>query len=136
MSEESEVLKEVCGRLEDAKISYMIIGSVAANFYAVPRMTRDIDIVVEIEKEDAGRVVKLFKHHFYIDQDSMSEAIDHRGIFNILHNKYVIKVDFIVRKQTAYRKLEFQRKKLAEFEGRKIWITSPEDLILSKGKEK
>ena len=49
MSEESEVLKEVCRRLEAADISYMLTGSVAANFYAVPRMTRDIDIVIEVK---------------------------------------------------------------------------------------
>ncbi len=43
MSQELEVLKIVTKRLKNANIPYMITGSVAANFYAVPRMTRDID---------------------------------------------------------------------------------------------
>ena len=47
MSEEMEVLKEVTRRLDQAGIAYMITGSTAANFYTVPRMTRDIDLVVE-----------------------------------------------------------------------------------------
>ncbi|MHC4144009.1 MAG: hypothetical protein ACYSUD_04425 [Planctomycetota bacterium] len=42
MSEELEVLKIVAERLEGAGISYMISGSVAANYYTIPRMTRDI----------------------------------------------------------------------------------------------
>lgn len=132
MSEESEVLKEVCRRLESTGISYMITGSTAANFYAVPRMTRDIDIVIEICKGDAGRLIGLFKDDFYIDQESVSEAVEDQGMFNILHNEYVIKIDFIVRKEAPYRRLEFERRRPAEFEGQKIWIVSPEDLILSK----
>ena len=44
MSEELEVLKTVTSRLEGAGISYMLTGSMAANFYTVPRLTRDIDM--------------------------------------------------------------------------------------------
>ena len=60
MSEESEVLKEVCRSLERADIPYMITGSIAANFYAVPRMTRDIDVVIEIHKADVNKITDLF----------------------------------------------------------------------------
>jgi hypothetical protein len=132
VSEESKVLKEVCKRLESGKIPYMITGSIASNFYSIPRMTRDIDIVIEIHKQDANRMETLFKDDFYIDQDTINEAIQQHGMFNILHNESVIKIDFIIRKNNEYRQLEFQRKKQAEFEDQKIWIVSPEDLILSK----
>ena len=47
MSDELDVLKSVAARLGEAGIPYMVTGSMAANFYAVPRMTRDIDLVVE-----------------------------------------------------------------------------------------
>ena len=57
LSEELEVLKEIGGLLDRAGIAYMITGSTAANFYTVPRMTRDIDIVVELAKSDTDRVV-------------------------------------------------------------------------------
>jgi hypothetical protein len=50
MSEELEVLEEVTRRLDRAKIAYMVTGSIAINFYTVPRMTRDIDIVVELSE--------------------------------------------------------------------------------------
>jgi len=56
MPEELEILKEVCRRLETSKIPYMITGSTASNFYAVPRMTRDIDIVIEIKGEASKRL--------------------------------------------------------------------------------
>jgi len=59
MSEEIEVLKIVTGRLERAGIGYMVTGSMALNYYALPRMTRDIDLVVELSSRDAERIVEL-----------------------------------------------------------------------------
>jgi hypothetical protein len=43
-----------------------------------------------------------------------------------------IKVDLIVRKNSEYRHAEFERRKSVEFAGISTWITSREDLILSK----
>jgi hypothetical protein len=40
MNEELEVLKIVTRRLNEANIPYMICGSIASNYYTVPRMTR------------------------------------------------------------------------------------------------
>ncbi len=64
MSQELQVLKLVTGRLAEAGISYMVTGSMAVNYYAVPRMTRDIDIVVELSELDVNRAVKLFQEDF------------------------------------------------------------------------
>lgn len=56
MAEEIDLLKLVCQRLEEAGMAYMLTGSLAANFYAVPRMTRDIDIVIEIDRFEIGKI--------------------------------------------------------------------------------
>lgn len=132
MSEELEILKTVCQRLKDAGIPYMITGSIAANLYAVPRMTRDIDIVIEVKREDANRLLEIFKDDFYIDMGSVTEAIEKRGMFNIIHNEYVFKIDFIIRKDSPYRELEFKRQQNVQIEGVEISVVSIEDLILSK----
>lgn len=132
MSEELDVLKIICVSLEQAHIPYMLTGSVAGNFYAMPRMTRDIDIVLEIKRVDVERIVSLFKKDFYIEPSTIFEAIEHQGLFNIIHNEYVIKVDFIVRKDASYRAIEFQRRRCIDLNGLSIWIVAPEDLIISK----
>ncbi|MBI5746595.1 MAG: hypothetical protein HZA13_06320 [Nitrospirae bacterium] len=132
MLSELEVLKTITTRLDSAGIPYMVSGSIAANFYTTPRMTRDIDIVIELRKEDADTLISLFSDDFYIDIESVKVAIRDKEMFNIIHNEAVIKVDFIVRKETAYRKIEFERRRSIIFEGLRIYITSPEDLIISK----
>ena len=42
------LLQRVCKSLDENNIPYMISGSLALNIYSIPRMTRDIDIVVEL----------------------------------------------------------------------------------------
>ena len=132
MSEEIDVLKTVIGRLDEAKIPYMITGSIAGNFYSIPRMTRDIDMIAEINLSDTKKIYELFKDDFYIDEEQVTAAVKEQEMFNIIHNEAIVKVDFIVRKNSEYRRLEFSRRKYFDFEGMKIAIVSPEDLIISK----
>ncbi|OGW91435.1 MAG: hypothetical protein A3D28_00435 [Omnitrophica bacterium RIFCSPHIGHO2_02_FULL_63_14] len=132
MTEELSVLKTVCGVLAKQGIPYMVTGSIASSFYAVPRMTRDIDIVLQVTAADVDRIVNLFKKDFYIDRESVDEAVRRQDMFNLIHNKKVVKVDFIVRKDEPYRKLEFERRRQVELGGATVWMVSPEDLILSK----
>ncbi|MGQ0812254.1 MAG: hypothetical protein ACT4OO_13670 [Nitrospiraceae bacterium] len=132
LSEELEVLKMVTGRLAHAGIAYMVTGSITANYYAVPRMTCDIDIVVEMTGRDVDQIIGLFQEEFYIDRERVERAISEKAMFNIIHNVFVIKVDFVVRKAGEYRQIEFGRKRTVTVEGQEFFIVSPEDLILSK----
>src|SRR5712691_2359468 len=76
MSEELEVLKIVADRLRGASIAYMVTGSVAMNHYAVPRMTRDIDLVVELSSADVDRVCRLFEADFDVDRQAVHRAVE------------------------------------------------------------
>lgn len=132
VSEELEVLKTVAQRLDAAGIPYMVTGSMAVNYYAVPRMTRDIDVVVELSPGDADRICHIFQDDFYIDREALQRSIEQRGMFNIIHNEFVIKVDFVVRKDSDYRRTEFSRRHRVAVEGCEFSIVAPEDLIISK----
>lgn len=132
MTSESDIIKEIAKRLDHAGIPYMFTGSIAANFYTVPRMTRDMDIVVELKEADADKVYSLFGKDFYADKGMILEAIRKEGMFNIIHYQSVFKIDFIVRKNNPYRIEEFKRRKKITFEDAELYIASPEDLILSK----
>jgi hypothetical protein len=130
--EELEILKQVTRRLERAGISYMVTGSIAANFYTVPRMTRDIDIVVELSERNLGQFIPLFESDYYLDPETVRGAVENKGMFNLIHDEYVIKIDFVVRKETPYRRREFSRRKKVTVEGQNVYVVAPEDLILSK----
>lgn len=125
-------MKTVVERLQDAGIAYMLTGSMALAVYATPRMTRDIDLVVQLKISDADTIVHLFEGDFYIDAACVREAVLRSGIFNIIHNESVIKIDLIVRKDDVYRIEEFSRRRQLDLEGFSLSIVAPEDLVLSK----
>ena len=122
----------VCSRLEAADIAYMLTGSLAMNYYAQPRMTRDIDLVVALGDSDTQRLLELFAPDFYVDAESVRRAVYDTSMFNLLHLESVVKVGMIVRKGSLYRRGEFERRRRIELEGFSAWIVSLEDLILSK----
>jgi len=132
MNEQLEVLRIVTSRLNKANIPYMISGSIAANYYTVPRMTRDIDIVVELEKGDIDRFVELFQKDFYTNKEMIESEVLNQGMFNLIHNQHVLKVDFIVRKTTEYNKIAFSRRKNFLIKHDSLWFISPQDLVVSK----
>jgi hypothetical protein len=132
MQTELDIVRDVSARLDGAHIGYMLTGSMAMNYYAQPRMTRDIDVVVALRPTDAARMVEIFSPDYYVSREAVDSSIAHQSLFNLIHNESVIKVDCIVRKQSEYRLTEFNRRQRITIETFETWIVSKEDLILSK----
>ena len=132
MLDELKVLKIVIKRLNEGAISYMISGSVAMNYFAQPRMTRDIDIVIEINENDVERIYNLFERDFYIDLEAVKNAVLKKEMFNIIHLTEVIKIDFIISKGREFDKTTFQRRKKIKLDDTEMFLISIEDLVLSK----
>jgi len=110
----------------------MLTGSFALAYYATPRMTRDLDIVVDLREKDVERFTGAFLADFYRDPGAAREAVAAQRMFNLMHLQTGIKVDFIVRKGTEYREVEFSRRRAVSFSGGETYIVSREDLILAK----
>jgi hypothetical protein len=126
------LLKEVVTNLDKAEIPYMVSGSIAMTIYTIPRMTRDIDIVIELKKEDIDKFCRIFAEGAYIDKLTVEEEVKRRGMFNVIDHRTGYKIDFMVKKFDEYRENEFQRRIRDESLGFPAWFVSIEDLILSK----
>ena len=128
----TELLKKIVNALEQRNIPYMVSGSIAMTAYTIPRMTRDIDIVIELDLEILDSFISIFDYNFYIHKAVIKEEVQRRGMFNVIDHQSGYKIDFVVRKNTSYRKLEFDRRIRSEVLGFNAWFVSPEDLIVSK----
>jgi hypothetical protein len=84
---EIDIVRDVSARLEQVGIEYMLTGSMAMNYYAQPRMTRDIDMVVALNRADAARVVQLFSPDYYVSPEAVESSIAHESIFNLIHQE-------------------------------------------------
>lgn len=127
-----DVLIDIAKKLDRSGISYMLTGSFAMNYYAEPRMTRDIDIVIDLREGAEEKFINLFKEDYYIPEETVKKAIFKRKMFNIIHTGSVVKVDFIIRKNSEYRQVEFERRQKISVNNRSIYIVSKEDLMISK----
>jgi hypothetical protein len=132
MTEELAILRDITTRLESAGIEYMLTGSVALACHAQPRMTRDIDLVVAFQLEDVKRIAQVLGSDYYVSEDAALEAVEHQSSFNAVHETTLIKVDFMVRKQTPYRLHEFTRRVRIPVADFHLWVVCKEDLILAK----
>ncbi|HKP71795.1 MAG TPA: hypothetical protein VJT82_02590 [Pyrinomonadaceae bacterium] len=132
MKNEIDVIRDLADKFTRGGIDYMLTGSLAMNYYAQPRMTRDIDVVVALRPQDAEPLTNLFAPDYYVSLEAVARAIAHESVFNLIHQEAVIKVDCIVRKSSDYRRLEFARREAITLQDFTTWIVSKEDLIISK----
>jgi len=132
MKTELDVLRDVSQRLESGGLAFMLTGSMAMNFYAQPRMTRDIDLVVKLTSDQTDLLISLFESEYYVDRRAVANAIAQHSVFNLIHNETIIKFDCIVLKNHEYRREEFARRRRINLGDFQTWIVTREDLILSK----
>ena len=134
MSEQQEVFGSVVDILERLDIPYMIVGSVASMAYGEPRLTLDMDVVIDLMPQQAQALAASFDpQDYYVDLGSVLEAIRVGGHFNIIHSASGLKVDFFLLQRDAFSQSEFARRRREAFdEQRQASFASPEDIILKK----
>jgi hypothetical protein len=114
------------------KIPYMLSGSMAMSTYTAPRYTKDFDFVVHLKVSDVPVLLDYFKEGYYCDEDSIRGAIKAKSMFNVIDHKSNYKAGFIILLDDEFEKTKFERRSLIDFMDMKLWIISPEDLLLSK----
>jgi len=92
------------------------------NYYAQPRMTRDIDIVVSIHKKNIEKIIHLFQDAYYLSEEAVRVSMKFQSMFNIIYNESIVKVDFILLKSDNFQQGMFQRRKMIEIEDFQTYI--------------
>jgi len=128
-----ELLRTVVAALEAAGVPYMLTGSIAAAWHGAGRATMDVDLVID-PTDDALRVLldALARPGIYLSREAAREALDHRGMFNVIDAATGWKADLIIRKHRPFSEVELARRRPIEFDGMRLWVASVEDVILSK----
>ena len=91
------------GPLEALGVPYMVTGSVASTLYGEPRLTLDVDLVVEIAPERVAEVLSAFPEgEFYrppLEVARIECRRESRGHFNLIHHETGMKADVYVAGQ-------------------------------------
>ena len=119
--------------LEGAGIAHMVTGSLASSIQGEPRATHDLDFVVTITPLAIAPLVASFpEDEFYLDPESVREAIARRDMFNLISLASGDKVDFWLLTDDAFDQSRFARRAVQLLMGLQVPVSTPEDTILQK----
>jgi hypothetical protein len=125
--------RRVVEHLDRVRIPYMFAGSVAGSFHGVPRATQDIDLVIAPTLEQIRELVgNLSNDEYYASLDAALDAQKGQSQFNVIDMKTGWKVDLILRKTRPFSITEFERRLSVDVHGLRLFVASPEDVVLSK----
>ena len=119
--------------LEIAGIPYMVTGSFVSGAHGVPRATHDIDVVIAPTEQQLVTLIKQFSEsHYYAEIEDALEAFRHKSQFNVIDERGIWKVDFIIRKDRPFSFEEFARRRLTTILGIPVYAATPEDILIAK----
>lgn len=123
-------------RLEQADIPYLVTGSVASMAYGEPRLTHDIDLIIELRREDALRLIGAFpEEEFYCPPREVIEAEASRrtrGRFNVIHHATGYKADLYLAGADGLHRWALARRVCLQVGDRPLWVAPPEYVIVRK----
>jgi hypothetical protein len=130
----SAAFRAVVAALEVIDAEYVIVGSTAAAGWGVARATRDVDLVAVIPASAVDQLLRsLERDDLYVPSAEVRRVAAGGGSFNVLHMASGGKVDvFVAIEGDAFERSRLDRRIASEVLGVSSWISTPEDVILSK----
>jgi len=129
---ERELLVDCLRRLNTLALPYYLTGSMASNYWGIPRTTHDIDFVVALATANVNGIVAAFADAFHIDEKAVRAAFAPPHQFNAIDTRSSLKVDFWLAQRTPFEDSMFERRIHTTLFGVEAWLASPEDVMLHK----
>jgi len=121
--------------LEQLEIPYMVVGGFAAIFYGEPRLTIDMDIVVDMKWNHIGPFVAAFPiPDYYVSEEGICDSLQRRYPFNVIQPTTGAKVDLVPLPRDPFTRAAFQRRQRMEYDeaGHSATFITAEDIIVAK----
>jgi len=129
---ERELLVDCLRRLNRTGVTYYLTGSMASNYWGIPRTTHDLDFVVQLPTSAVPRILQEFSGDFYIEEAAVRAAYRPPHQFNAIDTRSALKVDFWLPKPEPFDREMLQRRVQVTLWSEPAWIASAEDVILHK----
>ena len=130
---QQKLLACVITALESCGIAYMATGSIVSSLQGEPRMTHDIDLVVDVQPSHVAPLMAAFPAPgFYLAESGVQLAIRHQQMFNLLVPDTGEKVDFWLLTGELFDQSRFARRMTLTINDLSLIVSSPEDTILAK----
>jgi hypothetical protein len=110
----------------------MLTGSMASNFWGIPRTTHDLDFVLSFDMDRAEALVAAFEDDYALEAVSVRNAFRAPHMFNAIDRRSALKVDFWLLRRVPFEEQMFARRLRVSLFGEPAWIATAEDTVLHK----
>lgn len=120
--------------LEEQGITYLLVGSLASGVYGEPRLTHDIDFVLELRAEQVTRLCEAFPApDYFVSEQAAHEAVAGGSQFNVIHPASGNEIDFMLARKDPWGRSQVSRRRreqiLPDCPG---YTAAPEDVVVAK----
>jgi hypothetical protein len=123
--------EEFISCLNKHNVKYCIIGAFAVAFYAKPRYTKDIDILVEPGEDNARRILKVLEEFGFGELSISIEDLMQKG--NILQLGYEpLRIDLLNKLEGFQFQDIWQNRVTGDYGSEKVYFIGLDDLIKNK----
>lgn len=123
--------EEFLSLLNKHKVKYCIIGAFAVAFYAKPRYTKDIDILVEPSKDNAQKILKVLEEFGFGELSLSQEDLRREG--NILQLGFEpLRIDLLNKLEGFQFHHIWKKRVTGEYGSERVPFIGLDDLIKNK----
>jgi hypothetical protein len=129
---EQDLLVDCLGRLNGSGLAYLVTGSMASNYWGIPRTTHDLDFVIQLPPGSVSKLIAAFSGDFFLDEQAVRAAFKPPFQCNAIDQRSGLKVDFWLPANTPFERQMFRRRLQRTLFDVPAWIATAEDIILHK----
>jgi len=123
---------QIVDALDACGIPYLLSGSFASNVYGIPRSTKDADFVIQSSRGVGSDFEKKLGNDFQLDPQLSFETVTGTYKQLVRHSKASFRIEIFLLSQDPHDQERFARRRQENLFGRKVWLLSAEDSIISK----
>lgn len=131
-----ELFRRFAHPLNQLAIPYMATGAVAAIVYGEPRLTLDLDLVLELAPRRAGEFAAAFPaEEFYVpplEVIRQEAARPEHGHFNLLHHESGLRADIYLASNDPLDTWGLAHRRQETIAGEPVWLAPAEYVIVRK----
>lgn len=127
-----DVLRVAIQALNAQEVSYMVVGSLATNFYCTPRSTQDADIVVESSLVAVAQGIAASDDELKLDPQLGFESVTGTKKAVLLHDRNEFQIELFELSSEEHDQSRFGRRVHQQLNGDDIWIATAEDTVVTK----
>jgi hypothetical protein len=131
---QADLVIAVIEALEAERLPYFLTGSAASMVYGIPRATKDVDFVVEVDGDGIDRLARRLAGRFEFDPRQHLETSTWTRRYILRSSRPVFEVELFIKSDDPHHLEQWSRRRVLRnpILGRDAWMPSPEDVVVQK----